>query len=137
MIDNIKMILATQEALREAGLWVNTATATAIAKTLMERGVSVVKDINVPSNVPDTNVGKWIPVSERLPEIIKIEHACRNVYRTSGRVLCACLQAGGKQMVKEGYMQFFNDFPETRWIIPGTIHSVTHWMPLPEPPKGE
>ena len=59
MIDNIKMILATQEALREADLWVNTATATVVAKALMERGVSVAKDIYVPSNVPDINVGKW------------------------------------------------------------------------------
>lgn len=82
-------------------------------------------------------VQEWTPVTERLPEIVKTERAFRNVYRKSGRVLCACLQADGKRMVKEGYMECFNDFPDPNWIIPGTIHSVTHWMPLPEPPKGE
>ena len=80
---------------------------------------------------------EWIPVTERLPEIVKTTHAWRNVYRQSERVLCACLQANGKRMVKEGYMEFFNDFPEPNWKIPGTIHSVTHWMPLPTPPEGE
>ena len=82
-------------------------------------------------------IQKWIPVTERLPEIVKTTHAWRNVYRQSERVLCACLQANGKRMVKEGYMEFFNDFPEPNWKIPGTIHSVTHWMPLPTPPEGE
>ena len=78
---------------------------------------------------------KWIPVTERLPEIIKTERAWKNGHRKSGRVLCACLQADGKRMVKEGFMEFFNDYPEPSWKIPGTIHSVTHWMPLPEAPK--
>ena len=77
----------------------------------------------------------WIPVSERLPEIVKTTKAGRNTYRKSNRVLCACLQKNGKKIVKEGYMEFFNDYPEPSWIIPGTIHSVTHWMPLPDLPK--
>lgn len=78
---------------------------------------------------------RWIPVTERLPEVEKTRREHRNVYRESGRVLCACLQADGKRLVKEGYMFFFNDNPQPKWAIPGTIHSVTHWMPLPEPPK--
>jgi hypothetical protein len=40
-------------------------------------------------------------------------------------------------MVKEGYCEWYNDYPEPRWQIPGTIDEVTHWMPLPEPPKEE
>ena len=80
-------------------------------------------------------IQQWIPVTERLPEIVKTERAWKNVYRKSGRVLCACKQADGKRFVKEGYMEFFNDYPEPSWKIPGTIHSVTHWMPLPEPTK--
>ena len=79
----------------------------------------------------------WIPVSERLPEIVKTTKAGRNTYRKSDRVLCACLQKNGKKIVKEGYMEFFNDYPEPSWIIPGTIHSVSHWMPLPEFPQEE
>ena len=86
-------------------------------------------------NQPTIELPRWIPVTERLPEIVKTKRAWRNVYRRSGRVLCACLQEDGKRLVKEGYMEFCNDYPEPSWRIPGTIHSVTHWMPLPEPPK--
>lgn len=87
---------------------------------------------DLPAIIPEP---QWIPVTERLPDITKTIKARRNVYRKSERVLCACLQADGKRLVKEGYMEFFNDYPEPNWIIPGTIHSVTHWMPMPEPPK--
>lgn len=78
---------------------------------------------------------EWISVKERLPEIVATIKSGVNTYKRSIRVLCACKQADGKRMVKEGYFEFFNDRPDPRWRIPGTIHSVTHWMPLPEPPK--
>lgn len=86
---------------------------------------------------PTVEQPRWIPVTERLPEVVKTKRVHRNVYRESGRVLCACLQADGKRLVKEGYMFFFNDNPQPKWAIPGTIHSVTHWQPLPEPPTPE
>lgn len=96
--------------------------------SLIANSLSIVEYTNVPA--------KWIPVEERLPEIIETKRAYKNVYRRSARVLCACKQADGKWLVKEGYMEFFNDYPEPNWRIPGTIHSVTHWIPLPQPPKG-
>lgn len=77
----------------------------------------------------------WVSVKDRPPKIVSVKRRGRNTYRQSARVLCACLQADGKQMVKEGYCEFLNDYPEPTWRIPGTIHSVTHWMELPEPPK--
>ena len=116
-IDHVREKLI--ELLKESGVAFPMSTA----NFLIANGVTV----------HDTNVGKWIPVSERLPEIVKTTNVCRK----SNRVLCACLQADGKRMVKEGYMKFYNDFPEPNWKIPGTIHSVTHWMPLPKPPKEE
>lgn len=66
-------------------------------------------------------VQKWIPVSERLPE-------------KEGNYLVATIKGN----VAESYF-----FPECD-IVPG-IHrdavfcypGVTHWMPLPEPPKEE
>ena len=33
--------------------------------------------------------------------------------------------------------EWYNDYPEPRWQIPGTIDKVTHWWYLPKPPKGE
>ena len=78
---------------------------------------------------------KWIPVTERLPEVVSTHKRWKNNYRKSVRVICVCVQKDGKTMVKEGYYEFWNDYPEPIWRIPGTIDSVTHWMPMPEPPK--
>lgn len=80
---------------------------------------------------------KWIPVTERLPEVATRHKTYRNTFTKSVRVLCVCVQKDGKTMVKEGYCEFWDDYPEPYWKIPGTIDSVTHWMPLPSPPSTE
>ena len=79
---------------------------------------------------------KWIPVTERLPEVA-ITHNNRWEKSTeSVHVLCCCKQKSGKRMVKEGSCKVFAS-GTIYWMIPGTIDVVTHWMPLPDPPKGE
>lgn len=69
----------------------------------------------------DNNVGdKWIPVTERLPE---------------DWVLCACVD-GVVHILCYDYIMDDWDI----WGRPNTCYSkrfVTHWMPLPEPPKGD
>lgn len=67
-------------------------------------------------------VQEWIPVTERLPE--------------AGKVLC--ITTKGHYKVME-WLATFNC-----WSDPGGIdfthfkrEYVTHWMPLPEPPKEE
>lgn len=66
-------------------------------------------------------IQRWIPVTERLPE-------------KGGNYLCivkSCLFRGATYQMILGYDKGgFND---------GCIcmEDVTHWMPLPEPPKGE
>ena len=64
-------------------------------------------------------VQRWIPVTERLPE--------------QGMVVLAC----GKRHATSGQFQgaFSND--PHYWLWRGSSKYVTHWMPLPEPPKGE
>jgi hypothetical protein len=81
-------------------------------------------------------IQQWIPVTERLPEVVSKHNTSRGDYTDSIRVLCACVKADGKKMVKEGYCRVYSD-GYIRWKIPGTIHTVTHWMPLPPAPKGE
>lgn len=76
---------------------------------------------------------KWIGVEERLPEIDPSKGSTRWRAAASIRVLCACKQRSGKQMIKEGYCDFYYD-GHYFWRIPGSIDSVTHWMYLPEPP---
>ena len=78
-----------------------------IADHLIAHGVTF-------ADVPETNVGKWIPVSERLPK----PHEDVLVYdNTAKEVTCACLSFLGE------------------WFNVPMKNEVTHWMPLPEPPK--
>lgn len=76
----------------------------------------------------------WISVKDRLPEIEAEKTTYGQTIKRSIRVLCACKQKSGKVLVKEGYYEWFNWSEEPAWRIPGSIDSVTHWMPLPEPP---
>lgn len=80
-------------------------------------------------------VQEWISVKDRLPEVVSTHKGYRNTIKKSIRVLCVCVQKSGKTMVKEGYCEWYNDYPEPRWQIPGTIDKVTHWQYLPQPPK--
>ena len=82
-------------------------------------------------------VQEWISVEDKLPEVVSIHKRYRSTVKKSIRVLCVCVQKSGKTMVKEGYCEWYNDYPEPRWQIPGTIDEVTHWQYLPQPPKGE
>lgn len=82
-------------------------------------------------------VQEWISVKDRLPEVVSTHKGYRNTIKKSIRVLCVCVQKSGKTMVKEGYCEWYNDCPEPRWQIPGTIDEVTHWQYLPQPPKGK
>ena len=82
-------------------------------------------------------VQDWISVEDKLPEVVSIHKGYRSTVKKSIRVLCVCVQKSGKTMVKEGYCEWYNDYQEPRWQIPGTIDEVTHWQYLPQPPKGE
>lgn len=82
---------------------------------------TVLRMIAEQPDVPETNVGKWIPVSERLPE----EQATVFVLCKNGAVF-------------SGYR--FHDYENAvRWRIHTALSStkllnkgrVTHWMPLP------
>ena len=65
-------------------------------------------------------VQEWISVDDRLPESI------------ANRVLVVCERSNGV---------FYAHYEKPFWINLETdkpfISTVTHWMPLPEPPKGE
>ena len=65
-------------------------------------------------------VQEWISVDDRLPESV------------ANRVLVVCERSNGV---------FYAHYEKPFWINLETdkpfISTVTHWMPLPEPPKGE
>ena len=67
-------------------------------------------------------VQEWIPVTERLPE------------KNDQWVLCLCV-SGAIEVLKFDYTMWNWDAQ-----YPGRCYMenyVTHWMPLPQPPKGE
>ena len=65
-------------------------------------------------------VQEWISVDDRLPEI--------------GEIVLAC----GKRHATSGMFQGASIKNPKLWNWKGnTLKQVTHWMPLPEPPKGE
>ena len=61
-------------------------------------------------------VQKWIPVTERLPEPLTI----------------VFIWDSTNKRVTDAYMTRHKE-----WIGISMSHEVTHWMPLPEPPKGD
>ena len=71
---------------------------------------------------------KWISVKERLPE----EEGWYWVFTTPDR---------GYKSVNKSYFVKYNPWEKTfdpHWHgAGGTWTNVNHWMPLPEPPKGE
>jgi hypothetical protein len=70
-----------------------------------------------PAIAIDNNVGhKWIPVTERLPDAwVDVLSCDRNKNLTVD-----CVDKKGK---------WYSEYTD--------LEEVTHWMPLPEPPKGE
>lgn len=83
-------------------------------------------------DMPTVNPYEWISVEDRLPEIDPYGKGRYGGMR-SVRVLCVCKQRDGRTFVKEGYYEPCGD-GSVYWRIPGSIDSVTHWMPLPTPP---
>lgn len=91
------------------------------------------KDINVPSNdVPDTNVGKWIPVTERLPDTIPC--GAGTAYSEAVNVL-----TDGRKVLTAIWNGLYWICDAEFWDA--EFEEITHWtpvlLPLPEAPKGE
>ena len=59
-------------------------------------------------------VQEWISVEDRLPE---------------PKEKAICLSRDGEMMI--------GIYTEWGWMFPCYFEEPTHWMPLPEPPKGE
>lgn len=110
-------------------------------------------------NAPSVSAPQWISVKDRLPEVeTEVLVACdRNGYR----FVCPTIYEDGTVLTQDSIWNWYelenygtyseeNDdyfVPEGWWenrqFTPDDIYNspvdcaVTHWMPLPEPPKGE
>lgn len=71
------------------------------------------------ADVPDRKVGKWVPVSERLPEV------GRNVLMSVGKGMYTA----------EGFLKGNGKWAQYRWSA--NLDNVDAWAEMPEPWKGE
>ena len=107
MADREKLV----ELVRDAIKW-----RPSIARVVGETDTKKIADHLIANGV---TVQEWIPVTERLPERYKY-------------ILL------WDAMDRDIFMGVLDDKRE--WYIPGydgEQFRITHWMPLPEPPKGE
>lgn len=85
------------------------------ANHLIGNGVTFAEDNNVPS--------KWISVNDRLPEKDQI---------------VLCYKAGrGVRIGKHLVATYADGVSAFKDCLLDYAFGATHWMPLPEPPKGE
>ena len=89
------------------------------------------KDNNVPS--------KWIPVTERLPEEDGRYLVVKTIFNNSIYQDVSSFAKDGRKVDKYDFYRGWKNvwyYYDSEWghITTG---NVTHWMPLPEPPKGE
>ena len=71
-------------------------------------------------------VQEWIPVTERLPEERDYALCVLKGFNYGGKIQVCKFVPADKFKDKPYFEHFRNGFP-----------TVTHWMPLPQPPKGE
>ena len=77
---------------------------------------------------------KWIPVTERLPE----DDLPKGSKVKQIKVLTALKSDNGVRTVRSQMRYrctWYSDSEPWTWKYSGS--KITHWMPLPEPPKGE
>ena len=88
----------------------------------------------------DAQIPKWIPVTERLPDKDG-KYLAFNKGIVAGSGYCRVL-GFAKDARKIDQYDFVEDWQNVWYFYDSeygyvTTNSVTHWMPLPEPPKGE
>jgi hypothetical protein len=82
----------------------------------------------------ERNKQRWISVKERLPEYIDEKDYSENVFTWNGkfiRVMARCYEYDG-WLWGDCMGDIYGD-PE----VDDDYSDVTHWMPLPAPPKGD
>ena len=99
------------ELIRESGMVENENRCKIIADELMQNGVTV---------------QEWISVKDRLPEEGEYVLCVLKGFNYGGKIQVCKFVPADKFKDKPYFEHFRNGFP-----------SVTHWMPLPDAPKGE
>lgn len=113
LVELLESVVSPKEVLCDGEVLVSTAR---VADHLIANGVTV---------------QQWIPVTERLPDNKEHDWVLAQVVEDNGYMHIPKVME---------YRQALNDWYEETygWLSKHNgAFSVTHWMPLPEPPKGE
>ena len=84
-------------------------------------------------------VQEWIPVTERLPEKDGYYLVAKKIFNNSIMQEVLSFVKDGRKVDKYDFHRGWKNvwyLYDSEWGHL-TIDTVTHWMPLPEPPKGE
>lgn len=101
----------------------------------MSLPVVFVKDIE---NLPAADVverPRWIPVEERLPEMYQPVLTFDGEFHAVEMRVPYILGDDGEQIESDWWVDADNDI-NTEYYRGLRDGAATHWMPLPEPPKG-
>jgi hypothetical protein len=127
LIEILETVVSPKELLCDGEVVVSTAR---VADHLIANGVTFAEDNNVPS--------KWIPVTERLPEIgdsylvvVKYKYDWETEYDIDTDV-ATFYPYDNPDAYIDNRWDTYNDWDEGQQYI-----HITHWMPLPQAPKGE
>lgn len=130
----------TAEAIKDKILWCCSAMCCGECKydadgdfcssdTVLKDAIAMIERIESERDAALAKVPKWISVEERLPE--PYQHVIVHVRHTE------------KWRGKAKPEDCWHVVEEDCWLGDGwdcnadeDIHEITHWMPLPEPPKG-
>ena len=74
----------------------------------------IIQDLRRENAELRARVPQWISVADKLPE---------------PKEETICIDADGDMMI--------GTYTEWGWMFPCYFKSPTHWMPMPQPPKGE
>ena len=106
----------TGEALAEIEYYSGFSAKTSVVQAVSDACVLAVAALR------EQEERRWIPVTERLPE----SEGTYLVYTNRGSVYASHFYE--KKVFRDDYVR------EPQWSQRGKVE-VTHWMPMPEPPK--
>ena len=106
-------------------VWMSETASEMIADHLIANGVTFATDNNVG--------GKWIPVTERLPE----DDLPKGSKVKQIKVLTALKSDKGVRTVRSQMRYRMTWYTSAPWAWKYSGSEITHWMPLPQAPKGE